>query len=51
MVEYLLINPVMAGIAGGIIGAIVIFLTTITGIAGYSKVAKFLESSFWKKYG
>ena len=51
MVEYLLINPLMAGIAGGIIGAIIIFLTTITGVLGYSKAAKFLESSVWKKYG
>ena len=51
MVEYFLINPVMAGVAGGIIGAIIIFLTTITGILGQSGVAKFLESTFWKKYG
>ena len=49
--EYLVINPLMAGIAGGIIGAIIIFLTTITGILGYSKAAKFLETTVWKKYG
>jgi len=51
MVDYLLINPLMAGIAGGIIGAIIVFLTTITGVLGYSKAAKFLEDSVWKKYG
>ena len=51
VVESLLINPVMAGVAGGIIGAIIIFLTTITGIVGCSKVAKFLETSVWGKYG
>ena len=51
MVEYLIINPLMAGIAGGILGAILIFLTTITGILGYSKAAKLLESTIWKKYG
>ena len=51
MVEYLLINPVMAGIAGGIIGAVLIFLTTIIGIFGQSGAAKFLESTVWKKYG
>jgi len=51
MAEYLLINPLMAGISGGVIGAIIIFLTTITGVLGYSKAAKFLETSVWKKYG
>jgi len=51
MVEYLIINPQMAGIAGGIIGAIIIFLTTITGVLGYSMAAKWLEDSVWKKYG
>jgi uncharacterized protein YacL len=51
MVDYLMINPQMAGIAGGIIGAIIIFLTTITGVLGYSKAAKWLEDSVWKKYG
>jgi hypothetical protein len=51
MVEYLLMNPVIAGVAGGIIGAIVIFLTTLTGLFGSSGAAKFLESTVWKKYG
>jgi hypothetical protein len=51
MVEYFLIDLFAAGIAGGIIGAILIFWTTITGILGYSKAAKLLESTVWKKYG
>jgi len=51
MADYLLIKPLIAGISGGVIGAIIIFLTTITGLLGYSKVAKFLETSVWKKYG
>ena len=42
----------MSGIAGGIIGAIVTFLTTITGVLGHSKAAKWLaEKSVWRKYG
>lgn len=45
------ISPLNAGIAGGIIGAIIIFLTTITGVLGHSKAAKFLETTVWKKYG
>ena len=51
MVEYLVISPLNSGIAGGVIGAIIIFLTTLTGVMGHSKAAKFLESSVWKKYG
>ena len=51
MVEYLLINPLVAGIAGGVIGAIVVFLTTITAVLGYSKAAEWLEKSVWGKYG
>ena len=51
MVEYLLINPLIAGVAGGIIGAAMIFLTTLTGALGYSKAAKLLETTVWKKYG
>lgn len=51
MVEYLIINPLMSGITGGIIFAIMIFLTTIFGVLGYSKAAKWLEQSVWKKYG
>lgn len=48
---YLAINPLMSGVAGGIIGAIMIFLTTITGVLGYSKAAKWLENSVWGKFG
>jgi hypothetical protein len=51
MVEYLLMNPIMAGVAGGIVGAIVVFLTTLSGILKCSGAAKILESTIWKKYG
>ncbi|GAH52402.1 unnamed protein product [marine sediment metagenome] len=51
MAEYLLINPLMGGIAGGIIGAIITFLTTIIGVLGYSDAAKTMESTVWKRYG
>ncbi len=51
MAETLLLEPVTAGSAGGIIGAIIIFLTTINGVLGKSKVAKFFETSVWKKFG
>ncbi len=51
MVDYLSINALMAGISGGIIGAIIILLTTITGVLGYSNAAKWLEMSVWGKYG
>ncbi len=51
MADYLMISPTIAGLSGGIIGAIIIFLTTITGVLGYSKAAKWLEESVWKKYG
>jgi hypothetical protein len=48
---YATINPLMSGIAGGAIGAIFTFLTTLAGVLGYSKAAKFMESTIWKKYG
>jgi hypothetical protein len=51
MADYMAISPLSSGIAGGIIGAIIIFLTTLNGTHGRSKVAKLLESSVWKKYG
>ena len=51
MAAYISINPLVSGIAGGIIGAIFTFLTTILGILGFSKAAKLLESTFWKKVG
>ena len=51
MVAYLPISPLRAGVAGGIIGLIVIVISTIAGILGYSRVAKILEESLWNKYG
>jgi hypothetical protein len=51
MVDYLAIAPLAAGVAGGVIGAVAVFLTTITGVLGYSNAAKWIETSVWKKYG
>jgi len=48
---YSKINAVKAGISGGIIGAILIFLTTITGILGYSQAAGLLNSTIWSNFG
>ncbi len=48
---YLSINSLMSGLAGGIIGAVFIFLTTIMGVFRYSKAAKLLGSTVWKKWG
>ena len=47
-----MINPINAGLAGGIIGAFIIFLSTLTAVLGHSKAAHFFaDKSVWKKYG
>jgi hypothetical protein len=52
MLDSIIISPLSAGLAGGIIGAIIVFLTTITSILGYSQIGQILaKSSVWKKYG
>ena len=43
--------PMSAGLAGGAVGAIIVFLTTILGMMGGSKSAKLLQDSFWGKLG
>ena len=48
---YSLISPLSAGISGGAIGAMAIFLTTIIGMLGYSDIAKIIEKSVWKNFG
>lgn len=48
---YLRINAVKSGISGGIIGAIIILLTTITRILGYSQTADLLNSTIWSNFG
>jgi hypothetical protein len=48
---YSKINSLKAGISGGIVGAIIIFLTTIFGILEYSQVAELLTSSIWGNFG
>ena len=49
--SYSKINSVKSGISGGIIGAIIILLTTITGILGYSQAAGLLNSTIWSNFG
>ena len=51
MVDYLAINSLVAGLSGGVIGAAISFLTIILGILKYSKAAKLMEQTVWKKYG
>ena len=38
-------------ISSGIVGGLIIFITTINGIYGNSKAYKIFESTIWKKYG
>lgn len=44
-------NPLMLGVAAGIVGGLVVFFTTLGGIYGNSKAYKFFEQSVWKSYG
>jgi len=45
------INSAKFGIAGGILGALLSFFTTITGILGYSEAYQFLLASIWSSLG
>jgi hypothetical protein len=52
MTLYFLLNPFLAGgFRRGIVGATITLFTTIIGVLGYSKAAKILELTVWKKYG
>ena len=51
MVEYSKINAAKLGLSAGIMGAILVFLTTISGILGYSQASNLLASSVWDSYG
>ncbi len=44
-------NPSKLGLAGGIIGAVVTFSSTIVGIYGLSQAANFMASTLWANYG
>lgn len=48
MVDYLTISSLHSGIAGGLIGAIIIFPITLTGVSGHSQAVKALEKTVWK---
>jgi hypothetical protein len=45
------LNSLKFGIAGGIIGAITVFLTTINGILGLSNAASFMTTTLWQNLG
>ena len=46
-----MINSLKLGIAAGIVGAILTFFTTISGIYGRSNAHKILESTVWGSFG
>ena len=45
------LNPLKFGLTAGIIGAIITFLSTVTGILGYSNTADIMASSLWSTLG
>ena len=45
------LNATKLGISAGIVGAIVVLLTTITGMLGYSEAYMFFANSVWKSFG
>jgi hypothetical protein len=45
------INALKLGLAGGVIGAIVTFLSTIVGIYGLSQAADSMANTMWANYG
>lgn len=45
------IHPLNFGLAGGVVGAVAAFLTTIFGIYGLSKMASFMAQTVWGSYG
>ncbi len=45
------LNALKLGLAGGIIGAVVTFLSTIAGIYGLSQAADSMASTMWTNYG
>ena len=51
MKKYLKINSTKFALSTGIMGAILIFLTTITGIYKHSEAATFFTSSIWSSFG
>jgi len=51
MAKDLKLNATKFGLAFGIVGAIITFLTTITGIYGLSNAAETMASTFWSSLG
>ena len=48
---YQKLNSTKLGLAAGIVGAVLTFLTTITGIYGKSQAANTMTSTFWGSLG
>jgi len=49
--QYLKLNSLKFGLTAGIVGAIVTFITTLTGIFGLSDAASFMASTVWGNLG
>lgn len=45
------LDSIKFGLSGGIIGAIIVFLTTINGFFGFSKAYLILQATIWTKFG
>lgn len=49
--SYLKLNSTKLGLTAGIMGAFIVFFTTINGIYGYSEAYNILASSVWSNFG
>ncbi len=49
--KYNELSSVKAGLATGIVIAIVVFLTTLSGLYGSSRAAEFMALTFWGSLG
>jgi len=49
--QKLKIDAVKLGTASGIVGALIIFFTTLTGLYGASQAHTFFTSSVWSSFG
>ncbi len=45
------LNALKLGLAGGIVGAIVVFCSTLLGVYGFSQAADSMANTMWANYG
>ncbi len=45
------LNALKLGLAGGIVGAFVVFCSTLLGVYGFSQAADSMASTMWANYG